>query len=215
MGKDKAKRRLTLREGLLQPRVLRVPQSPIPVVTAPRPLTVVRLRHRIPVRIEDHEQRIAPFPGVIVLTQTDEGFENGVAGVGVVRHRVGIELPAGQRSPDGQVVGRAVESPALFALVIAQNAEERRRMTQQAEVRPLIPVPFQRVLIVDRIVVFVLFGEKSIARSRWKSGASAAAFSNIRSYSSRPAVSLARSRVWTCESVWMVKVKVLVGDRCV
>ena len=86
MGEDELVFGFALLERLLEPMVLRIAERdspPVAILVSVMALlavatssvqTVVHQRGRVPVAIQDHEERVAPRPGIIVPQQSD-GFQ--------------------------------------------------------------------------------------------------------------------------------------------
>ena len=73
MGKNELVSGITVLKGLLEPVVLLCAQGPAPLVTGDGVIRSfagsrsIGQVHRVLERVNDHEQRIAPFPGIVVL----------------------------------------------------------------------------------------------------------------------------------------------------
>ncbi len=135
-------------EGLLEPVVLLLSQRPAPLVTRHRVVVLlpggrcVRKVHRVLERVDDHEERVAPRPGVVVLAKlvavgprVECRQRIGVAAVEpVVGRESGSRACARWMLATRGAVRRVVEVPALFVLVVAGGQEERDRGADLVEV---------------------------------------------------------------------------------
>ena len=113
---------------------------------------VVHLRGRLPVVVQNHEERVAPGPGIIVLQQAD-GFQRlGVAGVKSVgrgRGKIPVAGVLGQNRDIMADVG-LVEIEQRRLLVIAIDQKKRRGLRDQSEEGALERVAFGDRLRIDR-----------------------------------------------------------------
>ncbi len=149
-------------KGVFQPVVLLFAQSPTPLVSCHGVVATfacggaVRQIHCVLELIQDHEERISPFPGVVVLTHlvAIDGFVDPRQGIRVT----GVESPrpfidrCGEESLAGLDVGNTlaegvVQVPALFLFVVARRQEYRDRTADLAEYAWR---SIQHILIVDQ-----------------------------------------------------------------
>ncbi|MBA7579165.1 hypothetical protein ES708_21034 [subsurface metagenome] len=78
-------------------------------------------------RVDDNEQRIAPLPGIVVLTElvtTNRGQGVVVSRIESVCDRAGVVLFSCNYAHEG-FAGSVIKIPALFILVISYRQEYR------------------------------------------------------------------------------------------
>ena len=151
VGEDELMLRLAGLERVLEPLILGVADGDAPpvavllVVAALLALAALSAeaavdeRRRVPVVVEQDEERVAPGPGGIALQRADvlEGLDR--AGVDAFVARGRVERVAGLLHADGDVATfvllREVEERTLF--VVAVHQEDLADRTDEAEERPL------------------------------------------------------------------------------
>ena len=133
MGKDKLVFGITVLKGRLEPLVLLCAQGPAPLVTGlgiissfARCARGIRQVHRVLELVNDNEQRIAPCPGIVVLSVLVAigCCVNGCQGIGIP----GIESVlnwgwevrfASLNTSNGNTERSIIQIPALFVFMIS------------------------------------------------------------------------------------------------
>ena len=163
MGEDEFVFGFALFERPLEPMVLRVAERdspPVAILVSVMALLaviaplkpVVHQGGRVPVVVQDHEERVAPRPGIIVL-QRPNGFQRlGVAGVKAIGSGHGKIAVAGILGPDRDIMANVglveIEQRRLF--VISVDQKERCGLGDQSQEGALEGVALGNRVRIDR-----------------------------------------------------------------